>query len=179
MIEGKSSELLSKVSERLARKVRGARSLGRRVLAGGQLPHGEDGQAPPDCLHCEEVLAWLGASRAGVADLTYIDGAGRRRPTKRGQALMFALCGQAHREGEDFAEMAAAELTAARAELQRLKHADDGSPEEVNTVRRLVAAVEGYVVLSIRLGWVGLSDEGLAGLRARLGEVPAVATIDT
>lgn len=177
VIEGETSELLSELSDRLARKIRGARDV---------LEVSADGvsQASSSLIELidrlfrqvftdDEVLEWVGRNRPNQGDLTYLDGSDRPRPTKRAQALMFAFGGQHGADGQVFSELAAAGVVAARTELQRLKHADEGSTQESRTVRQLIAAVEGYVVFSIRVGWVGLSQDGLVRLRARLGDLPA------
>lgn len=177
VVEGETSELLSELSDRLSRKIRGARDV---------LEVSADGvsQASNSLIELidrllrraftdEEVVEWAGRDRPNERGLTYRDGAGRLRPTKRAQALVFALGGQHGAEGQVFSELAAAGVVAARTELQRLKHADQGSAEESQTVRQLIAAVEGFVIFSVRVGWVGLSQDGLVRLRARLGDLPA------
>src|SRR5690606_19093433 len=116
---------------------------------------------------------WVYRNQSDEPDLIYTEGnSGRARPSKRAQALCFVYGGKD--SGDEpflFNEMAATGLVSTRSRLQKLKHADSGTAEESQAVRRGIAAVEGFIVYAIRVGWMGMPDETLAAMRARLNKV--------
>jgi hypothetical protein len=113
------------------------------------------------------VMSWITNSDQSAADLTFDDG-GRQRPTKRAQALCFAYGGRPAEQKSAIHEMVAKGLVTARTQLQQLKHADLGSESEVQRVKSLMAAVEGFLTLALRLGWATLDEAEVDGLRRRL-----------
>lgn len=64
-------------------------------------------------------------------------------------------------------------LNGTRQRLQRFKHADAGTPEELNEVERLMASVEDFFTDAVRVGWRSLDDGGLDGLRAQMEKTDA------
>jgi len=124
----------------------------------------------------DEVLDWLARNYTGTPDLLYTDTAKSvLRPTKRGQALCL-LHGRADVQSESAIHvMMASSLNATRKRLQSLKHADDGSPEDMEAVTKCMAAVEAFVHLGLGLSWATLSDDALAELRLRLDPSAAAA----
>lgn len=114
------------------------------------------------------VMAWIADSSRTHDGLTYIKEDGSQRPTKRAQALCFAYGGRPASQKSAVHEMVATGLVAARAQLQELKHADQGNEAEVRQVTSLMAAVEGFLTLALRIGWATLDEEEVDGLRRRL-----------
>lgn len=176
VLEGRSSEVLLELSTRLSRKVQGARdaletSADGVSQAANSLVEFVD-RLLREAFAEEDVMGWVSRNRRQGPELSYEDkNLGRMRPTKRAQALCFVFGGHDHDESNVLNEMAAAGVVAARTRLQQLKHADDGGSDEVPTLRRLIAAVEGFVVFSVRVGWIDLSDEELLSIRIGLGDV--------
>ncbi len=166
----KSTDVLADLSAKLSRKVQGARdavalSADGVSQAANSLIEFTDRllrTAFPDA----EVASWLTAERIGQAGMLDQNG----QPTKRARALCFVHGGGNRPESDGLAEIAAAGLVAARTRLQRLKHADDGTPEEVAEVEKALGAVEGFMVYAVRVGWAGLDDAHLSALRSRLGD---------
>ena len=161
---------LDEISSRLVRKLAGAATA---------LDVSEDGPAQaasslielidrllratfPD----DEVLAWLSDTGRTGDDYTH-DKNGKERPTKRAQALCFIYGGQ-RADPSPFHELAATALVTARAKLQRIKHADAGTPEEAALVATLISTIEGFLTLAIRVGWLALPPENIEQLRQRL-----------
>lgn len=114
------------------------------------------------------VFSWLDASGRTDEDLTYEADDGRRRPTKRAQALCFAYAGRPADQRSAIHEMVAMGLVSARTQLQALKHADHGNESEVQRVMVLMSAVEGFLTLALRIGWATLNEEEVDDLRRRL-----------
>lgn len=177
VITGQSNEVLLDLSGRLSRKVRGARDA---------LDHSADGVSQAanslvefihrllrEAYDDRTVINWVNSTHPEEGDLLYADkDSGRVRPTKRAQTLCFVYGGRA--PGDDlfvFNEMAAAGLVATRGRLQKLKHSDDGSQKETQDVRRGIAAVEGFIVYAVRVGWMAMPDEELTAMRVRLGNI--------
>ena len=113
------------------------------------------------------VISWISDSGRTTDDLTFLD-EGRQRPTKRAQALCFAYGGRPAEQKSAIHEMVATGLVSARTQLQELKHADHGHESEVQRVISLMAAVEGFLTLALRLGWATLDEAEVDGLRRRL-----------
>lgn len=176
VLEGRSSEMLLDLSHRLSRKVQGARDV---------LDTSADGvsQAANSLVEFidrllrtsfseQEVLRWVRENRRDTSnDLVYVDAtSGRERPTKRAQALAFVYAGQGYDEPSVFAELAALGVVASRAELQKLKHSDDGTDAERERMRVALASVEGFVVFAVRVCWASTPGAALDQIRGRLGD---------
>lgn len=118
----------------------------------------------------DEYLAWIEASFPDrLAELTHIDKAsGIRRPTKRGQALCFVHAGIPVSESVPMNEIAASSLVTIRAQLQKLKHADRGTPEELEEAQQLLLAFDGFVALAIGLSWATSDDTAVQRLKNAL-----------
>jgi hypothetical protein len=114
------------------------------------------------------VMSWIDDSARNDDGLTYIAEDGSQRPTKRAQALCFAYGGRPANQKSAIHEMVATGLVSARTQLQELKHADQGNEAEVRRVTSLMAAVEGFLTLALRIGWATLDEEEVDGLRRRL-----------
>lgn len=114
------------------------------------------------------VLLWLELSGRADDGLTFYTKDGRLRPTKRAQALCFAYGGRLAAEKSAVHEIVASGLVSARTQLQELKHADEGDEAEVQHVTSLMAAVDGFLTLTLRIGWATLGTEEVDGLRRRL-----------
>lgn len=174
----KSTAVLADLSAKLSRKIQGARdavalSADGVSQAANSLIEFTDRllrTAFPDA----EVMNWLtteGIELAGMLDQ-------HGQPTKRARALCFVHGGGSRPENDGLGEIAAAGLVAVRTRLQRLKHADDDTPEEVAEVEKALTAIEGFTLYAVRVGWVGLDDTRLNTLRTRLGD-PATIEIET
>jgi len=116
-----------------------------------------------------EVLAWLDANYPDLLDVKYTDNqTGEVRPSKRGQALCFV---HAHASVEQPSEMhvlLATSISTMRRKLQQIKHADEGTGEERDTIANCVIGLEAFVHLGIGLSWSLVPDAGLSDLKARL-----------
>ena len=115
-----------------------------------------------------EVLAWLEENYPANTALTYVKDGGLLRPTKRAQALCFVFGGQPKDDHPQLGEMLASVIVGARSELQGLKHADTGAPEELDQLGRLMGAVQGFFALGVRLAWGRLSADALSELHRRV-----------
>lgn len=113
------------------------------------------------------VMSWISESARTVDDLTFVKDR-RQRPTKRAQALCFAYGGRPAEQKSAIHEMVATGLVSARTQLEKLKHSDQGDESEVQRVNSLMAAVEGFLTLALRLGWATLDEAEVDGLRRRL-----------
>ncbi|MEU9663466.1 hypothetical protein [Streptomyces chartreusis] len=161
-----SAKRVERANSPLVRKIRGARDA---------LAHSEDGisQAanslielidrimreafPPDT-----VLAWIDGNLPDEPGLTYFKD-GQRAPTKRAEALCFVYGGgpvvprDANQydtgEGPTFLhDVVALGLTSARNKLQKLKHADKGTPQEREQLMAVLSALEGALMLGLTIG---------------------------
>lgn len=116
----------------------------------------------------EYVLDWIKANDPDNDDLTYIHEPDKKRlPTKYGQALCFVSAGRAPTGDGKLQKVLAASLRDARTKLQKVKHADTGTPEEAAEVRRLSHAIKGFFVYATRTSWASAGPDRLADLRAR------------
>lgn len=121
----------------------------------------------------EEVLAWLSANYPEQDDLTYVEqSTGTLRPTKRGQALCLVHAGVDVAQKSELHVLMATSVSTIRQKLQRIKHADEGTDEERETITQCIIALEAFVHLGIRLGWSLVPDDGLVDLRSRLDPRP-------
>lgn len=172
VVAGLSRTALLQLSGNLSRKVKGARDV---------LDVSDDGVSQAansliefidrllrDSFNEELVIDWVNDWRKNPTDLFYTDRNGRVRPTKKAQALCFVYGGRPIDGVSVFHELTALSLAQARSELQRLKHADLGRPEEIAEIRRLISVVEGFIVFAVQVGWSGADDDWLEGLRGRL-----------
>lgn len=171
LVTDASAKRVERANSTLVRKIRGARDA---------LKYSEDGisQAanslielldrimreafPPD-----SVLSWVDGNLPDEPDLTYLKD-GQRAPTKRAEALCFVHGGgpvmprDANKydigEGPSFLhDVVALGLISARNKLQKLKHADGGTPEEREQLMAVLSALEGALMLGLTIG--GLSAE--------------------
>lgn len=172
LVQNSSREAVEGLSGALARKMAGARQA---------LEHSDDGVAQaanslvelvdrvlraafPD----EFVLNWLGRNYSDAEDVKYAKDGGPIKPTKRGQALCFAHAGQDVEQRSPLHELAAAAIVAARSKLQQLKHADEGTVDEMVEVGKYMAALEGYMSLVIGVVWSNAPTERLDRFKRRL-----------
>jgi hypothetical protein len=173
VLEGRTREALEQLSARLARKVRGARdamegSADAASQAANSLIEFID-RMLRDAFDEEFVLDWLARNRPNDRSLTYFDANQKReRPAKRGQALCFIFAGEDRTEPIPLHETIASSLNETRRGLQKIKHADTGSEEELEQLRAFMASVEGFVLYAIRFGWATVQDDQLETLRGRL-----------
>lgn len=109
------------------------------------------------------VLEWLDAELPNEPTTVYVDDdSGVRKPTKYGEALCFVhMAGTVRRAPTNtddglsptvFHRLTAKAIVQARNELQTLKHAD-GGPDDRVAMERALAAIEGAVVIAMRVGW--------------------------
>ncbi|MEX5633863.1 SGNH/GDSL hydrolase family protein [Parafrankia sp. FMc2] len=173
IIEGRTRDALIALSARLARKIQGARDV---------LDTSADGVSQAanslvemldrmlrNAFQREFVLEWVRREAPNKRDLTYVDHYGVVQPSKRGQALCLVYAGQPIPHPSPMHELAAMGVAEVRGALQKLKHADSGREEEIDEVRKLMAAIEGFITFTIQVGWVGVDEESLSTLRERLG----------
>lgn len=59
-------------------------------------------------------------------------------------------------------------ISVIRTELQHIKHADTGTPEEVLATRTLMSALEGCFTLAFSLGWAGVEAAEVVKLKVRI-----------
>ncbi|WP_353373091.1 hypothetical protein [Mycobacterium sp.] len=116
----------------------------------------------------DAVIAWVEKTARQGVDLMYTAEDGSVRPTKKAQALCFAYAGRVTDQKSAVHELIAAGLITARRELQALKHAEEGSDDEVRSVKVLMAAVEGFLTLALRVGWACLDAAEVDYLQRRL-----------
>lgn len=171
----RSRAAVAELSDALDRKMRGARDA---------IQHSADpvGQAATSLIELldrilraafteDQVVSWAARNYPDAADMTYFpkdSKDGRARPTKRAQALCFAHAGVEVESPSPLHELAAAAIVSARADLQRLKHDDDGTPEDLEELQRLLAAVEGFMTLVVGVVWGSAPSETLDEFRGRL-----------
>ncbi|MCU7723199.1 hypothetical protein ODJ79_05685 [Actinoplanes sp. KI2] len=170
-VSGRSRQKVTELSSSLGRKVQGARDA---------LQYSADSVAQAANSLIElidrllraaftdaEVLSWIEQNYPEAKDLTWID-RGLAKPTKRGQILCFVHAGFPVDKPSVIHQLAATALATARTQLQKLKHADQGTEEELEEVQQLLAAVEGFLHLAIGVAWAAASDERVESLRLNL-----------
>ena len=171
IVSGRSRDKVKALSVALGRKVQGARDA---------LQYSADSvaQAANSLIELidrllraaftdEEVLAWINKSYPKSQGLTWID-KGVTKPTKRGQILCFVHAGTTVDAPSIIHELAATALTKTRTQLQKLKHADQGTEEELQQIRQSLAAVEGFLHLAIGIAWAVVPEEQIEALRSNL-----------
>ncbi|MET8418568.1 hypothetical protein ABZV41_23480 [Streptomyces sp. NPDC005098] len=173
-----SARRVERANSPLVRKIRGARDA---------LMHSEDGisQAANSLIELldrimreafppKDVLLWVDANLPEESGLTYIND-GQRKPTKRAEALCFVYGGDPivsreatqydNEDGPSFLhDVVALVLVSARTKLQKLKHADNGTPEERQQLMSVLSALEGALMLGLTIG--GISAESTRELPA-------------
>ncbi|MFF1306570.1 hypothetical protein [Streptomyces sp. NPDC058307] len=116
-----------------------------------------------------EVLAWVDVNLPDGIDLTH-EVQGQRRPTKRAEALCFVYGGDPimpreasendDGQGPDFIhDVIAISLVSIRNQLQKMKHADYGTPEEKSQLLSILAALEGALMLGLTIGSLSAEPE--------------------
>jgi hypothetical protein len=152
LIAGQTREKLSILDAVLARKLKGARdalemSADAASQAANSLIEFIDRLLRRSFTE-DFVLSWARDQMPNdFKQLVYVDSnSGRQRPTKRCQALCFVYGGLevAAEAQSDLHEVMAAGLHEIRQQLQAIKHADEGTTEELAQLRRLMAGVEGF-----------------------------------
>jgi hypothetical protein len=119
----------------------------------------------------EYVLQWIEQNNLKRREFVYLTPEGKKRPTKRGQALCFVCAGKTLHDGLVFHGLAAASLNQARKSLQKIKHTDEGTEAELAEVRDLMRGVLGFITYAVRVGWASASADAVAELRARLASL--------
>ncbi|GAB2988714.1 hypothetical protein GCM10023080_062910 [Streptomyces pseudoechinosporeus] len=123
-----------------------------------------------------EVLAWVDVNLPDGIDLTH-EVQSQRRPTKRAEALCFVYGGDPitpreasendDGQGPDFIhDVIAVSLVSIRNQLQKMKHADYGTPEEKSQLLSILAALEGALMLGLTIGSLSAEPEPSAELPA-------------
>ncbi|WP_153506032.1 hypothetical protein [Cumulibacter manganitolerans] len=163
-VSADSSNQIARVNASLVRKVRGARQA---------LDHSVDGVSQAansivelidrllrEAMPKDVVLAWLQTNFRNDGPYVRINDSGERVPTKRGEALCFIFGASPIRRAEGASadevpalhDAIALSLVRARSSLQALKHADDPTENETASLRNILAAVEGALLISVKLG---------------------------
>ncbi|MGW7586629.1 hypothetical protein ACWGKU_33475 [Kitasatospora sp. NPDC054768] len=167
LISDGTAKRVERANSPLVKKIRGARHA---------LQHSEDGvsQAANSLIELidrilreafpqKKSLAWAQANFDDLSGLTHTED-GVLKPTKLAEALCFVygggprpeptVVGSVQQTGSVVHEMVARVIVIARNNLQKMKHADSGSEEEREQLRRILVAVEGALMLGLSLGGV-------------------------
>lgn len=186
LVSDSSRELVGALSTVLDRKLRGARdalafSADSTSQCANSLIEFIDRFVHAVCQN--EAVAWLDRNYAGTTELTYVDSrTSVVRATTRGQ-LLAAMHGleDVHPDGSPMHLLVAASMAETRRTLQRLKHSDSNTPEELAELDECIVRVEAFIELGIKIAWMGLSDEKLTELQRRLDpdKAAAMATAET
>lgn len=182
VIAGQTSEILDDLKDIFRRKMQGARdalafSSDAVSQASNSLIEFID-RLLRDAFSDAEVLAWIHGNFEDKQDLTYSPRDGVVKPTKRAQALCLAYGGAQIKQRNALNDLVAASLAAVRRRLQHLKHADDGTPEEREQVVMTLAAVEGFLMIVVRLSWASVPEDRLRDLQSRF-RPPSAAEVVT
>jgi hypothetical protein len=161
-----SARRVERANSPLVRKIRGARDA---------LKYSEDGVSQAanslielidrimrEAFPSKDVLLWVDTYLPEEPDLAYIAD-GQRKPTKKGEALCFVygggpITGDTADGSETIVspsfihETLAIVLVSARNKLQKLKHADSGTPEEREQLAAVLTALEGALMLGLTIG---------------------------
>lgn len=173
LVSARANDNLSALSNVLARKVQGARdaleySVDGVSQAANSLVELID-RIAREAFSEAEVLNWLEANQ--LAQQHTYERDGNIRPTKQGQILCLVWAGMPHQlehDGVDFRSVVAHVLLNVRSQLQKLKHADEATDEERQELGRFLNAVDGAVLLLVRMCWGGLENERISKLRSQL-----------
>lgn len=167
LVSDDSSRRIALANSYLVRKIEGARQA---------LDHSVDGvsQAANSLIELIDrllreafdpgaVLNWVDANLPGDATLVWVR-FDERRPTKRAEALCLVYGGgsvarpaTADDDGMGpslIHDVLARVIVTARDQLQRLKHADGDDEKDRQALRKVMASVEGSLMLGLRLGLV-------------------------
>lgn len=173
VIRSRAGELLQELDVFLGRKLRGARDA---------MEHSADGvsQAANSLIELidrlarnafdeDEVLAWVDVQFANPSEFTYSQN-DSRRPTKRAQLLCLVYAGGPVDDPSVPAlhRLVAFVLLTVRERLQKLKHADTGSDDELTLVRGMLSVVEGAFLVLVRLCWSVGDQAALQVIRDRI-----------
>lgn len=104
----------------------------------------------------EEILLWLQNNKHAIQgnNFTYLKQGNILCPTTTGKALCFVYAGEpVPKKISIYAKTAAEGIKKVREELQKIKHADTGTQEEKELVKRALDAVEGFFLFAIKFGW--------------------------
>lgn len=156
-LDVKTSALADEFGDRVSRKFRGARQ----ALAMSPDPVSQAANSMIELIDrllrsaftSDEVIGWLAEHYDRYdtdTELTYID-KGKLKPTTRARCLCYLHAGQAPTDDTAFNTLLADAVVAARRSLQGLKHADEGTIEELDQIAQLIYAVEGALLLHARL----------------------------
>lgn len=166
LVAESSARRVERANSPLVKKIRGARDA---------LKYSEDGvsQAANSLIELidrimreafppKEVLFWVDKYLPEEPELVhFVDN--QRRPTKRAEALCFVYGGGlVTSDNVDQSEgpvrpsfihnVLATVLVSARSKLQKLKHADSGTPEEREQLMAVLTALEGALMLGLAVG---------------------------
>lgn len=156
---------LARVNECLVRKLNGARDA---------LDHSADGVAQAasslielidrvlrEAVDHDTVLGWIDRELPDQSNLTFLNKAGDRVPTKQGEILCFLYAsGSVARPPTDaddgtgpllFYQVLASAIVASRTKLQRLKHADDAGDSDRAALEGLLSAVEEALMVALTI----------------------------
>lgn len=174
IIRGQAETGLSELNSALQRKLRGARDA---------LEHSVDGvsQAANSLVELVdrfarmafsevEVIAWLEANGTPSDGYLYTDAGGSVRPTKRAQILCLVWAGTSITETPEqmhIHSLTANTLLNIRTHLQKLKHADESTPEESQLLSQLLQTLEGAVLLMVRACWLSIGQDRIAELKRK------------
>jgi hypothetical protein len=126
----------------------------------------------------QTVLDWIKQNRPDETELTYTTASGTERPSKRGEATCFVFGGAPVRMRSALQEAAVEGLIVARTALLRLKHADELSDgDEIEQVLIHLNAIEAYLMIAMKIGWLALDELEVIELRERIA--PARSDADS
>lgn len=117
------------------------------------------------------VLDWAKQHFPQDATLAYTpNGSTKTRPTKKAQALCFAYAGQPPSENSTLEQLMAVSIVQVRNLAEKIKHADEGTVEEKEVLRDLMASLRGSITFTMRFTWPLAGDDRIDYLRERFGK---------
>ncbi|MFF5655164.1 MULTISPECIES: hypothetical protein [Streptomyces] len=172
LVREASAQRVERANTPLLRKIQGARAA---------LQYSEDGTSQAanslielidrimrEAFSPHEVLAWIDVNIPEYPDVIYLD-KGCRKPTKLGEALCFiygggptARAANQYDDGEGplvIHELVARAFVLTRNRLQKIKHADIGTPEEREQLLTLFSALEGALMLGLSIAKYSAASE--------------------
>ena len=177
IVRANADKNLSELSEVFSRKMQGARDA---------LEHSADGvsQAANSLVELidriareafseDEVMEWIALNGLSVPDHTYPAPGGKVRPTKRAQVQCLVWAGAQIKDDPqtlNLPKIAAFALLNIRDNLQKLKHADQDTPDERALLMDFLNAIEGTTMLMIRACWALAGRDRLAALRQQFND---------